>query len=282
MAKQSASSKVPATIECLPHFNIRVLMFENLQSVRGLFLILCCLIVQSYLPAQVTNQVERTDPPKITIPKLAGPITIDGNFNEHVWKRAAVISSFRPNDGSQSKQPVTELRLWYDDTALFLGWYCEDQSIQATLTNRDDRLWEEDVVEFFVTPDKLTRYFEFQWSPLNTGFDGVVTNYCDELGISSGYRFDPAFTAAGLKSAVQITKRRTPETPGGTDGWQIEAAIPFADLGQATPQPGEIWRANFFRIDHGTNQPPEHSSWSPTRSPQFHHPNCFGYIEFGK
>ena len=45
----------------------------------------------------------------------------------------------------------TEVRVWYDQAALDLGWICEDRDIQATFTQHDSRFWEEEVVEFYVT-----------------------------------------------------------------------------------------------------------------------------------
>jgi hypothetical protein len=29
--------------------------------------------------------------------------------------------------------------------------------------------------------------------------------------------------------------------------WQVEVLIPFAALGQSTPKPNDVWRANFYR-----------------------------------
>ena len=71
---------------------------------------------------------------------------------------------------------ATEVRLWYDQAALYLGWTCEDYDIQATFTQRDSRFWEEEVVEFFVTPAALDRYFELQWNPLGGTFDAIISN----------------------------------------------------------------------------------------------------------
>ena len=252
--------------------------WQLMSSLAGLLGVMC---TEASLKAEpLTNPPSPMDLPRVQIPKLSGSVMIDGELQEQLWKQAAIIPGFRPNDGNANSDSATELRLWYNDDALFLGWRCHDQSILATMTNRDDRLWNQDVVEFFITPGELGRYFEFQWSPLGTVFDAVVTNRCDESGNSSGYQFEPTFNAVGLKSAVKIT--RPSSAPGDLTTWNVEAMVPFADLNQTTPKPGDVWRGNFFRIDHGTNQPAEASSWSPTRSPQFHHPNRFGSIVFGE
>ena len=77
-------------------------------------------------------------------------LTCDGELTEAVWDKAAVIPDFQI---SLTGQPPakTELRLWYDDEALYLGWICTDSDIQATFTEQDSHFWEEEVVEFFYT-----------------------------------------------------------------------------------------------------------------------------------
>ena len=64
-------------------------------------------------------------------------------------------------------------------------------------------------------------------------------------------------------------------------GWTVELAIPFRSLGRCTPEPGEEWRGNLYRIDRFP-PPMEFQAWSPTlRDPaNFHVPAHFGTILF--
>jgi hypothetical protein len=218
-------------------------------------------------------------PKRIVIPKLEGAITVDGDLTEPVWSRAAVLTPFHKNDGSRPEREPTQLRLWYDDTALYLGWTCHDSDIEATFKARDSKFWEEEVVEFFVTPKDLTRYFELQWNPLGGVFDAIISNQLDEQGMSRRYQGDWSFTAKGMKSAVKV--RGTVAKPDDNDEfWQVEVMVPFADLGRNCPKPGETWRGNFYRFNRGNGLPVEEVSWSPTRTPSFHQPSRFGYLEF--
>src|ERR1041385_2474927 len=112
----------------------------------------------SALQASEPADPKTLPPPKrVVVPKLTGAITMDGELNEPVWKKAAVLEPFYHNDGSGAEREHTTVRLWYDDAALYLGWTCTDVDIQATFTNRDSRFWEEEVVEFFITPKPLDR-----------------------------------------------------------------------------------------------------------------------------
>ena len=220
-------------------------------------------------------------PKRVLVPRLDARIELDGELNEPVWAKAVVIAPFYLNDGSGREREHTTARLWYDAEALYLGWTCMDTDIQATFTNRDSRFWEEEVVEFFVAPKDLTRYFELQWNPLGGVFDAVITPELDENGVSKRIRGDWDFTAKGMRSAVKV-KGTVGNSSDKDEFWQVEVRVPFADLGQPAPQPGEVWRANFYRYNRAKDQPVEPLSWSPTLLTGFHQPNRFGYLEFGK
>jgi hypothetical protein len=163
-----------------------------------------------------------------------------------------------------------------------LGWTCQDIDILATLTNRDSKFWDEEVVEFFVTPDALTNYFELQWNPLGGVFDAIISNKLDPItGVSKSFEGDWSFTAAGMRSAVKLVG--TPNNSSDKDQfWQVEVRLPFSDLKVPAPRPGDIWRCNFYRFNRTTGMPAEALSWSPTWLPGFHEPNRFGFLKFGK
>jgi hypothetical protein len=220
-------------------------------------------------------------PKRVMVPKLQGPVTVDGDLSEPVWANAALLTPFLLNDGSGPEREKTDVRLWYDDTALYLGWTCTDSDIEATFTERDSKFWEEEVVEFFVTSKTLERYYELQWNPLGGVFDAIIDNKLDVQGVSTNFTGDWNFTAKGMKSAVKV-KGTVGNANDKDDSWQVEVVIPFADLGELTPKPAAVWRANFYRFNRAKDHPPELLSWSPTRFPSFHQPARFGYLEFGR
>lgn len=237
---------------------------------------------QILLPAEI-NSISTVSLPgsnTVVIPKLQSAVKIDGDLGESAWRNAAVLKPLRSHDGSIPEFEQTEVRIWYNDQALYLGWTCHDTNIQASLTNRDGNLWEEEAVEFFVTPNALNRYLEFQWNPLGTIFDAVVTNRLDEQNTTTGYNFDSTFNASNLVSAV-IRTGEDGDAQNRTKGWQVETMIPFKEISAATPKSKEVWRGNFFRINRGLNQTVQFFCWSPTYSPWFHQPKHFGHLEFG-
>jgi hypothetical protein len=246
--------------------------------------LLCCALASTavaLIAAEPTPDPKTLMPPKrIVVPKLKATLTVDGDLAEPVWQKAAVLGPFHKNDGSGREREATSVRIWYDDTALYLAWTCTDTDIQATFTARDSKFWEEEVAEFFVTAADLTEYFELQWNPLGGVFDAIIRNELDPRGVSKKFTGEWGFTAKGMKSAVQL--RGTAANSNDRDQhWQVEVMIPFADLNQAPPKPKDVWRANFYRFNRGKDQPTEGVSWSPTLLPGFHQPARFGYLEFG-
>lgn len=221
-----------------------------------------------------------TPPNRVTVPKLGGEIKLDGVLDEAVWQKAAVLAPFLLNDGSAPGSESTEVRLWYDANNLYIGWTCQDADMLATYTQRDSELWNEEVAEFFITPQALETYFELQWNPLGTIFDALIHNRLDANGFSKSIQGDWNWTAKGM--TAKVVADGTVGKPGDTDKqWQVEVILPFSDLDHPAPNPGDVWRANFYRYNRWTGDRLELLSWSPTLTKTFHEPSRFGYLEFG-
>lgn len=267
---------------CAPAPRLAEWFFQVRPACNLLLALFCGLSSQLSVNGADNADARKTPPPRrIVIPKLHGPLTLDGNLNEPVWAKAALLSPFVLNETSTPEWEKTAVRVWYDDSALYLGWTCTDADIQATFTARDSKFWEEEVVEFFVTSGTLDRYFELQWNPLGGVFDAIISNQMDSHGVSTKFTGDWSFTAKGMKSVV--TLKGTAANSNDKDvQWQAEVIIPFADLGEVMPKPKAVWRANFYRFNRSKGRQPELLSWSPTRLPGFHQPSRFGYLEFGE
>ncbi|MBI2946122.1 MAG: carbohydrate-binding family 9-like protein [Verrucomicrobia bacterium] len=231
--------------------------------------------------AEPVDLAKLLPPKRVVVPKLKGDLKLDGKLEESVWKQAAVLKPFLPNNGGGQEREGTEVRLWFDDQALHMAWTCTDSDIQATFTKRDSRFWEEEVAEFFVTAGGLERYFELQWNPLGGVFDAIIDNELAADGVSKKFTGNWDYTAQGMKSGVFV-KGTVANSADKDSFWQVEVSVPFSDLNRSTPKPGEVWRANFYRFNRGKDQPAELLSWSPTQLAGFHQPSRFGYLQFGK
>ena len=167
--------------------------------------------------------------------------------------------------------------LWSGD-GLFLRFEVSDPDPWHTLTRRDERLWEEEVVEIFLQPAGSDgAYAELEINPVNTVCDLWIAGAPSLSGRSWDHE--------GLETRVH--SRRDPT------GWTAAAFLPWGGLkkspagGRLTlpPRPGEVWRFNVFRIERpGGPRDPKRDvqllAWSPTGQPNFHVPSAFREMTF--
>jgi carbonic anhydrase/acetyltransferase-like protein (isoleucine patch superfamily) len=215
--------------------------------------------------------------PTVRCRRASGPIVVDGSLDEAAWSRAEAVHLLLAGDG-EAPRLTTEVRLCWDDRYLYAAFSCKDTDIWGSYTQRDEPLYDEEVVELFLSPtNDLRHYFEFELSPRNTLFDAKVFS---PEGDRRSMLLDVEWNAEGMQTAVRVAG--TLDTRTDVDlGWIAEIAIPFADLGLAgPPSPGDTWRANFYRIERGEVE--EFSAWSPTLKvpADFHVPARFGTLQF--
>lgn len=140
-------------------------------------------------------------------------------------------------------------------------------SEKPDLSKKTIGLWERDVCEIFIAPDKMNRnkYFEFEIAPTGEWIDlGIEVTPTERLT-------DWKYTSK-MQSAASDAKGET----------YAAIKVPFASLGR-TPKPGDIWLGNIFRcIGKGPNR--GYLAWRPTKTahPNFHVPSAFGEFKFVK
>jgi hypothetical protein len=206
---------------------------------------------------------------------------VDGRLDEPAWSRAKPVGAFIKADGSGPALLQTEAKLCWDDQNLYVAFQCVDTDIWGTLRNRDDSIYNEEVVEIFLDPTGgLREYFEFEVSPHNVQWDGKVVS---DWQTGGGFRGDASWNCADLQTAVRVVG--TLDRRDDVDQyWTVEMAIPFAAISPdgKPPADGAVWRGNLFRIDRGETD--EFSCWSPalTTPPNFHWPPRFGRLAFSK
>lgn len=209
-------------------------------------------------------------------PKVACAPVIDGKLDDAAWKLAPEVT-FVMSCTAEPATKRTTARMCWDDECLYIGFDSVDTDIFATMTNHDDPIYREEVVEAFINPNcDLMHYYEINLNPRNVIFDAYIVN----TGTGPGDGTDFGWTCEGLRTAVCVDG--TLDNRADTDrGWTAEYAIPFAALKRGTPKPGERWRVNLYRIDLEP-EPREFQAWSPTLTPKpaFHIPRRFGTLFF--
>lgn len=178
----------------------------------------------------------------------------------------------------------TSVRACWSQEGLHVRFDCEDDHIIATMINRDDPIYNEDVVEVFIdTTGTGYKYFEFEVSPRNVIFDAKIEitdmaraqgeRHSTGTGDTSDYKtVDIAWDAHGMRTSVDKLSEGQ---------YRYELHFPFADL-EAVPDEGTVWKWNAYRIDGDQSGKFHFWAWSPTGAVNYHVPSKFGELKFVK
>ncbi|MEX2595986.1 MAG: DUF5916 domain-containing protein [Salibacteraceae bacterium] len=193
---------------------------------RSVVLICAFLAFHSLLLAQV----ERKTMPAV---RAVDRPEIDGKIEDDTWKSAPVATDFvmfEPENGDSIPRSFqTEVRVLYDDAALYIIAVMHDpspDSILTQLTKRDSYNENTDWFGFFINPynDGLSD-FNFWVTAAGTQADARTTVNGDDFSLNSVW-----------KSAVRIND----------SGWVMEAEIPYIAL-RFPETMVKDWGINFMR-----------------------------------
>lgn len=161
-------------------------------------------------------------------------------------------------------------RLLWSDTALYVRFEANQTeplvvSEKAEITKKVRGLWDRDVCEIFIAPDRSRprKYFEFEIAPNGEWID---------LGIdlTSGERVTNWEYRSAMASAAKIETERI----------VMAMKIPWDAFGRK-PKPSDVWLGNIFRCV-GASETRGYLAWQPTMTerPNFHVPERFGEFVF--
>ena len=143
-------------------------------------------------------------------------IRVDGTLDEATWALSPRVGEMRLIHAPDRRPAFpTEAAVTWDATHLYVAFACSDPEPWARQASRDDRLWEEEVVEVFLDPDGDGReYAELEVSPTNVVVDLLIRG---AAGRRAGAR---RWDIAGLQTAV----RRHAAGLGGRDRDSVDVA----------------------------------------------------------
>ncbi|MBO5253676.1 MAG: carbohydrate-binding family 9-like protein, partial [Clostridia bacterium] len=232
------------------------------------------------------------------------PGKLTGNITKDFWKTGEWIDDFHDIEGDSLPKPwkYTRVKLLWDEEALYVAAELLDDTIWATVMNRDELIYIDNDFEVFLAPqDSSHRYFELEMNAANAVWDLLMEKPQRDL-----VRRIIGWDIQGLESAVKIDGKLNDPT-ADNKRWTIELKIPWFSLRECgedecypthfAPDAGEIWRLNFSRVeyevttengryekvkDEKTGQPlPEHNwVWAPTGVIDIHMPEMWGYLIF--
>jgi len=166
-------------------------------------------------PANGAAAGARNSHPPVVATRLMESVSIDGVLSEAVWKNGNACTEFKQRDPVEGGTPSqrTEVRLAYDDDALYVGARCYDsapESLLVRLTRRDVSI-PSDRFSIYLDPyyDRRSGYY-FLVNCAGSMFDGTLSNDGAEDGSWDG---------------VWAAKAKVDD-----QGWTVEMRIPYSQL----------------------------------------------------
>lgn len=244
--------------------------------------------------------------------------TIDGRLDELEWQLAPQSPNFRDLiSGSETIHDTRAAVLW-DDEYLYVAYWVEEPNLEASITERDGLIYQNNDVELFIAGQDA--YYEFEINAYGTIYE--VFFIWEEAYKEGGYDTIPGFGTAepgrrvfngvgykphprgprigfwnwdliGLQTAV-FTDGTINDNKDRDRGWTVELALPWSSISilakgdnrSVPPRPKDIWRMDFSRFNQYKEADPAKDSggwaWSPHGVWDAHVPECFTYVNFSK
>lgn len=253
---------------------------------------------------------------RYTAYRVEAPPAIDGKLAEPCWQRAPRSPRFADMISGLPAVHDTRAAVLWDDACLYVGYWIEEPFVQASLTERDALIYEDNDVELFVAGQDA--YYEFEINAMGTIYE--VFFVWEEAYERSGYSRRPEFNRHvagvrpfngvgftthrrgprlgfwnldfdGLRSAVHVDGTLNDNTDRDR-GWTVELALPWRgfealaapDGRSLPPRDGDIWRMDFSRFNQYKAAPPAIDSggwtWSPHGVWDSHIPELFVQVQF--
>jgi len=204
------------------------------------------------------------------VTRLATEPNIDGKLDEPAWQNLPVLKITHPCVTHFKKEDLLKfpgtIRIGYDDKALYIAYHCVEENLSALNVRhekRDSAVWDDDCADFVILPVGLSK----------DQFLHYIVN-------AAGVMYDAKGTGA---SSAEWTSGATVAVGHDTTAaaYVIEMAVPWSDFGR-TPEPGEIWRAQFSRADPfgiGGRMHTRFGTWAPSAA-GFNNADYLGVLLF--
>ena len=226
-------------------------------------------------------------PKKYLVRKVGKPIKLDGKLDEPGWKSAPSTGAFVNTLTGAAAEVKTEAKLLWDEENLYIGFENADTDVWASLTKRDDKLWNEEAIEVMIDADGNKKtYVEFQVAPNGTLFDTYLPDYRKYENDVDPKRKPYDWTS---KLRAKVTVDGTLNKRDDKDnGWTVELAIALADVNglqttggvKVPPALGDTWRLNMYRLDVPNSKTSSAAAWSAPMVGDFHALDKFGHVVF--
>ena len=237
----------------------------RVSTVRLSALAALALCVATTVTAQPTPRVQTPEPTRrATAARTTEVPVIDGLLDERLWQDATPLVGFvQPSRPKGPATEPTEVRILYDDKALYIGVVCfdsEPQHLVTTDSRRDSSLSGQDAFQIILDTyhDKQNGYL-FGTTPVGLQYDAQVRNEGETIrggpptGSTGGNN-----TGAGAGVNTNWDGSWEVKTRVTDKGWTAEFRIPLRTLRYGSAP--QTWGLNFAR---SIERKREAVYWSP-------------------
>lgn len=202
--------------------------------------------------------------------KIEKDFILDGDIYKSEWENAdKVLLENNLKTGELTENAY--FKCMYSNEKIYLAFECEDKHIVANYFNRNENLYDEDVVEFFIGLDNdEKRYLELEYNINNAIFSSIILN--DNLKLTREYSID------------DFTKCKAVKT---NTGYNVEVSIDIDYLNGLFKNDFEVdtlYMFNAYRINLMADGGVEYNALCPTKPDKpdfsFHLSDRFGKIKF--
>jgi len=211
-------------------------------------------------PGRITSVSSKTD------------FALTADPDSKAWKGVAGVFAENGPTGIPSTGHKTEIRSRWTKDNLYLLFICPYKDLyllpSPSTTTETNKLWDHDVAEVFIGTDleHIKQYKELQVSPQGEWVDLDIDR--ENPKPQGGWQWNSGYKVkARLDEANHV--------------WYGEMQIPLKALREKPVQAGDEFRINFYRLQ---GPPPDrvYVSWQPTGKMNYHVPEAFGRMVFGK
>lgn len=236
---------------------------------NSFFIFVAVILLASFGQAPAQKMIEKTSP-KVVVNYLEKDFAV-GELDNKLWAKAdeTLINKYWSGENAPIGRRAKAKLLW-SKTAVYVRFEANQDeplvvSEKANLKSKTRGLWDRDVCEIFLAPNKNEprKYFEFEIAPNGEWIDLGIHQKPDERITDWDY-------ASGMQSAARVEKSKI----------VMAIKIEWKAFGKI-PKAGDVWLGNLFRCV-GSGETRGYLAWSPTetKEPAFHVPERFGEFEF--
>ncbi len=211
--------------------------------------------------------------------RKCGDFDISGKGNHEEWTKAGWNTLTKLDAGGKDFE--SKFKILYSSTGIYILFSGQDDQITTKAYEDQGNLFFDDVFEVFLHPDPAVPvYFEYEINAMNKQLALMISNVSGQRK-SWGPWHHEGKDESGIRRKVNA-EGGLQKINGKIESWSAEIFFPYAALGilpKTPPRRGDVWNANFCRLDYDTGNSIKWS-WTPSIKTSFHELEKFRSIIF--